>query len=523
MIVGKRFTKTSLLLVSVVLLALVSVKEVRANTFDVFVYVDMAVWNMSEVRPLLNQYLSDIAGDGFSVLNATIDVRNQNVSCEDIKNSLHTFWNMYSIKGAVLIGNFPFPKWTGESNYCYTDYFYMDLNGTWTKNVTTGAYYSLTGHIKPEIWVGRITAYGVDGDEEELYVSYFTKNHQYRNANSRFPITQSRALAYVDNEFAVICNISEPDPVKATLNYWPSVNYTISALSRIYDNVVLGPSRLITALDTNPVDYMNRCESVGYDWVWLVAHSNGGGGHGLDHFWWNSLLSHWETSVYHNGEGEVPYSYYLNGSAKVFFYTFNTCFSGLNISFSGPRRCLANAAVFGKGLCLASVGLNGVVVAVSKYWNESFDLLKQHECLGEAYKRIFDSEIDDGFLYGLNRLVFLGDPTIRMDIRPDTPPQPTGPTSGNTRAQYLYYAKTTDPNGDMIRYQFDWGDNTNSTTTWYASGTNASICHAWSVAGIYAVKVRAQDYNYLIWSDWSQNITVTITQHSGGGGGGQQN
>ncbi len=76
------------------------------------------------------------------------------------------------------------------------------------------------------------------------------------------------------------------------------------------------------------------------------------------------------------------------------------------------------------------------------------------------------------------------------------PAKPTidGPTSGKAGAILNYTAVTTDPNGDMISYYFDWGDGTN--TGWLAfvpSGTIEHQSHSWSSTGSYTISVKARD------------------------------
>jgi hypothetical protein len=92
---------------------------------------------------------------------------------------------------------------------------------------------------------------------------------------------------------------------------------------------------------------------------------------------------------------------------------------------------------------------------------------------------------------------------------PATPAAPVGPTSGFRRVSYAYSASTTDPDGDAIRYTFDWGDGTTTTTNRVASGTPVSASKSWRLAGTYAVRVRATD-SYDAQSSWSVPIHVRI-------------
>jgi len=95
--------------------------------------------------------------------------------------------------------------------------------------------------------------------------------------------------------------------------------------------------------------------------------------------------------------------------------------------------------------------------------------------------------------------LFFGDPalTLKSPSPSDPPAQPSKPV-GKTLAvwnrEYSYTSTTTDPNGDQIYYQFDWGDGTNSG--WlgpYNSGATGTGTHTWTVLGNYSVKVRARD------------------------------
>ena len=63
----------------------------------------------------------------------------------------------------------------------------------------------------------------------------------------------------------------------------------------------------------------------------------------------------------------------------------------------------------------------------------------------------------------------------------------------------------TDPNGDSLRYRYDWGGGVLSN--WGA----ASQPHKWAAAGQYAVKAQARDSLGAV-SAWSNAKTVTITQ-----------
>lgn len=91
---------------------------------------------------------------------------------------------------------------------------------------------------------------------------------------------------------------------------------------------------------------------------------------------------------------------------------------------------------------------------------------------------------------------------------PPYPPQLTGPSYGEPSKYYTYSASTTDPEGDDIQYEFDWGDGEKTTTSFYPSGATASVSYGWAEEGIYTVTVRAYDNRE--WSDSSPPLKVAI-------------
>ena len=98
-----------------------------------------------------------------------------------------------------------------------------------------------------------------------------------------------------------------------------------------------------------------------------------------------------------------------------------------------------------------------------------------------------------------------------VDLPPNTPSIPSSQTAGTVGMSYPYATTATDPNGDQVKYTFDWGDSTAQTTTALVnSGTAASLSHSWSAAGTYLVKAMATDSKGAT-SGWSGATTVTIS------------
>jgi hypothetical protein len=94
---------------------------------------------------------------------------------------------------------------------------------------------------------------------------------------------------------------------------------------------------------------------------------------------------------------------------------------------------------------------------------------------------------------------------------PCNPSAPSGSVAGKIKKSYIYRTSATDPDGDKLKYKFDWGDGKTSLTSFVNSGKSASSSHAWSNAGTYQVKVMAIDSKGASSISWSSSLAVKIT------------
>ena len=79
-------------------------------------------------------------------------------------------------------------------------------------------------------------------------------------------------------------------------------------------------------------------------------------------------------------------------------------------------------------------------------------------------------------------------------------------------ASYSYRARATDPDGDPVRLEFDWGDGTSpDSSREVPSGSEVERVHAWSQPGDYSLRVRAIDVHGAR-SDWSSPLRVKAGQ-----------
>ena len=98
---------------------------------------------------------------------------------------------------------------------------------------------------------------------------------------------------------------------------------------------------------------------------------------------------------------------------------------------------------------------------------------------------------------------------------PETPSTPTGPSSGDVDTSYSFTTSTIDPDGDDVKYGWDWdGDNViDQWTGFYDSGDSVTLSHRYTSAGTYQIKVVAKD-EHGAQSDFSSSKTIIITGNS---------
>jgi len=92
---------------------------------------------------------------------------------------------------------------------------------------------------------------------------------------------------------------------------------------------------------------------------------------------------------------------------------------------------------------------------------------------------------------------------------PNTPSVPTGPTTASAGDTATYESTGTDPDGDKIKYIFDWGDGTTTKTDFMASGETAYVDKTWGLSGTHDVKVKIRD-KFGKESSWSDPLAVTV-------------
>jgi hypothetical protein len=128
---------------------------------------------------------------------------------------------------------------------------------------------------------------------------------------------------------------------------------------------------------------------------------------------------------------------------------------------------------------------------------------------GEAWLYTGGNWVNDGFMIKDFCFKTYG---YHESIPPLIPTIPDGPLEGLSWHEYYYETVTTDPDGDDIRYGWDWnGDGfVDEWTGYYSSGTHVTTTHFWIGSGFYSIKVKAED-EYGVSSDFSDVLLVTIS------------
>ena len=93
---------------------------------------------------------------------------------------------------------------------------------------------------------------------------------------------------------------------------------------------------------------------------------------------------------------------------------------------------------------------------------------------------------------------------------PEKPSKPIGESEGKVGEIYSFESSAVDPDGDQVKYLWDWGDGNYSG--WlgpYDSGDVVEADYSWEYHGVYSIRVKAIDSSFRE-SDWSDPLTITV-------------
>jgi hypothetical protein len=282
---------------------------------------------------------------------------------EDIRAILLSEYSS-GLVGTILVGEVPaawvqlFPMTHYYASHFPTDYFYMDLDGTWNDDNTDGFYDNMSGAMEPEIWAGRITpSFCIFGDEVKMLNQYFAKNHAYRTGSLSLP---DRGLGYIEIPW-----------------YVPHLDY-------VYGDVDI----VIDENTTTALNYKYMLQQ-GYEWVHLLAHSSP---------WGSTFFLRNETY----GGGSV-FSYEMpHVNPEAIFIILEAC---SNAKYTETNN-LGQSYIFGSDYGLAVIGETKIMYGNS--FEELYSSLGQGNTLGDAFLDWIWWYWD--FWLGCN---IFGDPTLK--------------------------------------------------------------------------------------------------------------
>ncbi|MGP1385928.1 MAG: hypothetical protein ACTS2F_20380 [Thainema sp.] len=161
---------------------------------EVLIIVDQAIYDA--VSKSIQQYVLDIGREGYWASIYSVSGGGP----QDVRG----FIQQHSCVGALLIGAIPAPWFELDNDFhdqktsfpC--DLYYMDRNATWSDPDGNGKFNSVSGHVDPEIWVGRLWTPTANGNDPVMINNYFTRNHDFRLGNLGHA---NSALAFVDDDW----------------------------------------------------------------------------------------------------------------------------------------------------------------------------------------------------------------------------------------------------------------------------------------------------------------------------------
>jgi hypothetical protein len=163
-----------------------------------------------------------------------------------------------------------------------------------------------------------------------------------------------------------------------------------------------------------------------------------------------------------------------------------------------------NNKIIGIFICILLIGTTIPVFGLS-YENED-SKMKPLVQPGTHLKYMFYDEEIRSYRFYAPSIYVVNNP-------PDIPNKPSGPSTGEPRVEYIYSTSTTDPDGDMVRYGWEWTQDNyvDSWTEFYTSDVICNIKLGFDKIGTYYLRVIAED-EHGAHSDFSSALTIVITE-----------
>lgn len=225
-----------------------------STNFEIIVNANL--WAGGQITHSINRYMMDLHAQGYTPILTTQHFSNP----EQLRNHLADRYTQDGLAGAFLIGNLPVQRFDRPTDgsfgadYFPIDLYYQDLNGVWEDTTGNGRLDRHSGHIRPEIFLGRLTAHThvnlhPGRTEASLINEYFDRNHLYR---SEMLGSSLNSLSYIDNDWT------------SWANSWGNAVGAATA----------GEVIRVTGSDATANDYRHHLSTFDYEHVLVAAHSN---------------------------------------------------------------------------------------------------------------------------------------------------------------------------------------------------------------------------------------------------------
>lgn len=303
----------------------------------------------------------------------------ENPNPESLKSLIVSYQN--NLCGVFLIGNLGECIYEVQNDYDTYGYrnwpcdlFFMDLDGTWADTDSNGMYDHHSGNVAPEIFLGRLCAYGLSsyGNEEDLIRRQLQKSHSFWWYTSFH--AQETTLNYIDRDWI---NCFQPDTIR-----------------RVF------PSQYITDVRNDSLtccfsvsDYLSKISSNIYGFTHLAAHS---------------------SPLFHLFDNEYIYNYTIKPIISNNYAYSLFCCSACNWLGGDNNGYLGGAYLFNNGKTIAVVGTTktgGMFSNSSPYFYSHL----ANGNLGNAFRQWWNcwgNNHTDTIKYWTYGMTILGDPTI---------------------------------------------------------------------------------------------------------------
>ena len=416
----------------------------------------------SKISAAVYRYITDIGTQGYY---GVIHKVGSTGTPTQLRNYLK---GVTDIAGVVLVGQLPVAWYEHNQDFCGgnpptchaewpCDLYYMDLNGVWGDSDHDGMFDSHTGNTAPEIFLGRLAAYTLPGDEATLVNNYFQKNHRFRTGEAGFA---SRGITFVDDDWSG-WNKCSMDLHLSIVESFTSHNYTTAV---------------------NYKDKLRRRLA----WMQLCCHSWPGG-------------HHFKKDV---GDGGYVYSNDIKNTDRpqAFFHNLFCC-SSANFTVSNYQ---AGWYTFGNSYGLSTVA--SAKTGSMLYFEYFYGALSEGLTIGEALVAWWDaiqpiSSGDRAWHYGLT---IIGDPLLNWRV--GAIPHGLKPADGAKLRLPARVTLSWSPitNFGSVKYKVEAHYWDGTAKKWKLQGgtdtTNSSIAVNW---GNKKYRWRVKVYLKSKWGPWS--------------------